>query len=235
MKKRTSQTIILAAIAGLVVIVGCKTCPNQAEFPRITHQPEDQLVPMGATATFVVKAINGPLAYQWVRNGAVLTGQTNSSLTVEKAEIHDVGFYSCNVSKEWETVPTRAASLMVYTNYVPAGTVADPVVVFTTPVVSGGSSGSCPGPYAGYVNYTKTVAQGWGWAPATNTTVHTATDTNRSNTKVFYVGKNFDSGCNQTSVTVPHPPVSTKYRFTIYFTNNVPTGPYSIVLDGFNP
>ena len=34
------------------------------------------------------------------------------------------------------------------------------VTVFATPVTSNGSSGVCPGSYAGYVYYTKTVANG---------------------------------------------------------------------------
>jgi len=89
--------------------------------------------------------------------------------------------------------------------------------------------------YAGYVNYIKTISQGWGWAPTTNTTLHTATDANRLDTKVQYVGKFGDAGCSQTIVTVPHPTYTPKYRFTIYFPNNVPTNSYAITLVGFDP
>ena len=96
-----------------------------------------------------------------------------------------------------------------------------------------GTNGLCPGGYIGYISYTKTVAQGWGWAP-TNT-VHTATDTNRADTKVEFSGKNGDSGCNQTKVTVPDPTASPKYRFNVYFTNNMPTNSYPLVLSGFSP
>jgi len=110
------------------------------------------------------------------------------------------------------------------------------VVVYGTPVSGGGSQGTCPGHYVGYVNYTKTVAQGWGWEPSTNATVYTASDGGgRTNTKVEYVGKKGDTGCNQTSVTVPYPAPSAAYRFTIYFTNNVPTTNYPLNLSGFNP
>ena len=105
--------------------------------------------------------------------------------------------------------------------------------VSATPVVSSGSNGVCPGGYAGYAYYSKTVAQGWGWAP-TNT-VHTATDTNRSDTKVTFTGKSNDTGCNQTTVTVPHPPTSTKYQFRVFFPNNVPTNSYALTLSGFVP
>ena len=105
--------------------------------------------------------------------------------------------------------------------------------IAVTPVVSSGSNGVCPSAYAGYASYTKTVAQGWGWAP-TNT-VHMATDTNRSDTKVEFIGKLGDTGCNQTAVTVPHPTTSTKYQFKVYFPNNVPTNSYKLTLSGFNP
>lgn len=92
----------------------------------------------------------------------------------------------------------------------------------------------CPGGYAGYANYTKTIANGWGYA--TNGTSHTATDTNRNNTKVQFVGHNGDSGCAPTSVTVPDPTYSQKYRFTVYFTNSTPVGTnYPLLLHGFDP
>jgi hypothetical protein len=111
------------------------------------------------------------------------------------------------------------------------------ITVYGAPVYSSGGSGTCPGKYAGYVNYTKTAADGWGWAPSTNTTVHTATDTNRADTKLQYVGNYGDNGCAQTTVTVQNPPMSPVYRFSIYFPTGtaVPTNAYPITLSGFDP
>jgi hypothetical protein len=110
-----------------------------------------------------------------------------------------------------------------------------PITVFAAPVNSGGTIPGCPGTYAGYVNYTKSLPA-WGWVPSTNTTVFTATDgSGRTDTKTVYLGKNFDTGCAQTPVTVPNPPVSAKYRFTIYFPSNVPSTNYPITLTGFDP
>ena len=150
---------------------------------------------------------------------------------LEGVDIGDVGYYTCNISKDGgESVPTRTASLNVFT-----ALAGGPITVYGLPVISGGSQGGCPGAYAGYVNYIKTVSQGWGWAPSTNTTIHTATDANRTDTKVQYGGKFGDVGCNQTIVTVPSPTYSPKYRFTIYFPNNVPTNSYPITLVGFDP
>ena len=203
---------------------------DQLEFPKILRQPEDRAAGIGSNVTFTVTADSAD-SYQWLRNGVVMEDQTNSTLTLENLSVEDVGYYSCDVIKASELVPTRAALLNVYA----ASGAGGPITVFGWPVVSSGNQGNCPGAYAGYVNYIKTVSQGWGWAPSTNTTVHTASDGNRTDTKIVYVGKFGDGGCNQTTVTVPDPTLSPKYRFSIYFTNNVPTNSYAITLTGFNP
>jgi hypothetical protein len=235
---------------------------DQSEFPQITAQPVDQAVPIGSSVTLSVQA-NNANGYQWLINGVPADGQTNSSLTIASAGIGDVGLYSCEVFNNGEMVPTRTASVEVETTVgataasvtaastpvanalttsattsgaiaasMPAG---GPIVVFGTPYLGGGSQGSCPGPYVGVVAYTKTISQGWGWAPISGVRVLTATDTNRTDTKIEYVGGYGDSGCAQTTVTIPYPPFSPVYRFTIYFSNNVPTNAYPITLTGFNP
>jgi hypothetical protein len=229
--------IALAAITGLLVIAGNSVhaqttdALDQSEFPTITAQPVDQAIAVGSNAVLSVQAVNAD-GYQWLSNGVAIEGQTNSTLIIENVGINDAGSYSCMVSLNGgDAVPTRAASLNVMT----ASTfVGDPITVFGLPTVSGGTQSPCPGRYAGYVNYTKTISQGWGWAPAG--TVHKAADgSGRMDTKIVYVGISYDSGCHQTSVTIPNPPISAKYRFSIYFPNNVPTTNYPIVLTGFNP
>ena len=229
--------IALTAITGLLAIAGNSVhaqttdALDQSEFPTITAQPVDQAVTAGSNAVLSVQAVNAD-SYQWLSNGVAIEGQTNSTLTLENIGVDNAGLYSCNVSQSGgDAVPTRAASLNVVTASLPGG---GPITVYGAPYFGGGSQGSCPGPYAGYVNYTKTISQGWGWAPAG--TVHTAADGGgRTDTKIVYVGISYDSGCHQTSVTIPHPPISAKYRFSIYFPNNVPTTNYPIVLTGFNP
>lgn len=198
----------------------------QAEFPKILAQPTDESVALGQGVQLSVQATNAD-GYQWYRNGTVLGGQTNSTLALATVGTNEVGYYSCNVLNGSEAVPTRAASVVAYT--LDSGG----FTVLAVPIANPGTNGSCPGVYAGYVNYLKTV--GYGWAPSTNTTVHTATDANRSDTYVTYTGKNYDTGCAQTTVTVPHPTASTKYRFSIFFPNNVPTNTYAITLSGFDP
>ena len=254
--------IALAAITGLFAIAGniaqAQTADDldQTEFPTITAQPVDQVVPIGSSVVLSVQADNAD-GYQWLRNGVPVDGQTSNSLTIANAGIGDVGFYSCEVFNGTEAVPTRAANVCVYmtsssavvakssvvaaksstvaassgvmTASMPGG---GPITVFGTPYPGGGSKGGCPGPYAGYVAFTKTISQGWGWSPSG--TVHTASDgTGRTDTKVEYVGAYGDYGCNQTSVSV-NPVYSPVYRFTIYFPSNVPTNAYPITLTGFN-
>ena len=232
MKRQIKYAIVLVIATGMGVAARGSDEIDQAQFPQITSQPTDQGVVAGATTTFSVQATNGNLSYQWMRDGVAIQGQTNSTLTLQSVGINDVALYSCDVSKEdGEVVPTRAAALNIFTVLSGGGA----IVVYGTPVARSGSRGSCPGAYAGYVNYTKTAAEGWGWVPTAGTSVHTASDTVRTDTKVVYTGKLLDYGCAQTSVSVPDPPSSPAYRFTIYFPNNVPSTPYPIVLEGFNP
>lgn len=259
MKKCISRGIALAASAGLVLAAHAQDTTDQSQFPTILQQPIDQCLPVGADATFSVVATNVD-SYQWYGNNVALDGETNSSLTIPSVAISDVGYYFASVIKGSEVVPTRSANLNVYTvstttttttsgtktkttsmssmTIAPSDLTSGGVVtVFGFPVVSGGGSGTCPGKYSGYVNFTKSVAQGWGWSPSTNTTIYTATDTNRSDTKIQYGGYYGDSGCAQTTVTIPYPAMSPVYRFSIYFPTNtaVPTNAYPITLSGFNP
>ncbi len=233
---------------------------DQSAFPQITAQPVDQTVPIGSSVTLFVQANNAD-GYQWLCNGVPIDGQTNEALVIQNAGIKDVGLYSCEVFNGAEMVPTRTASVEVETtagattagvttaNATAASTLSanamtasasaaslpagGPIIVFGTPYAGGGSKGSCPGPYAGYVVYTKPPSQGWGWTPISGV-AHTATDTNRTDTKIEYIGNYGDYGCAQAGVTV-NPTYSPVYRFTIYFTNNVPTNAYPLVLTGFNP
>jgi Immunoglobulin domain len=241
-KPGTLTKIVFAMAAAVVALAGINahsqnsTAIIQPEFAKIILQPEDQMVLFGSNATFTVTAANAD-DYQWLRNGNVLDNQTNGSLAITNCGINDVGYYQCYVYKDTEGVPTRDASLMVYTNSLDPQTGVDPIVVFGLALAGDGSQGSCPGHYAGYINYTKTEQQGWGWAPDTGNgnIIFTVTDTNRTDTKVQYYGEYGDNGCNQNSATVVNPPMSPVYRFTIYFTNNVPTNTYCVTLDGFLP
>jgi hypothetical protein len=229
MKRQQLRLFAIGTSAALLIGAGGSAYPQQIGVPDVGDGAWNQLVQLGDTAIFSVNAVQGG-SYQWLCNGAAIAGQTNSTLTFENTQISDAGYYSCNIANGADVSPTISASLEVYT--------INPdffgVVVYATPIVSPGDLGTCPGSYAGYVNYLPTNAA-WGFTPLTNTTVFTASDTTRTNTKVEYVGAYGDSGCAQTTVTIPNPPFSPAYRFAIYFTNNVPTTNYPITLSGFSP
>jgi hypothetical protein len=241
MKEHIPRIIALAAITVWVAMPGDMaqaqtTDPllvdfiDQSEFPQVTAQPVDQAVPLGSNVALSVQADNAD-GYQWLINGIPVEGETNSTMTIESVGTDDVGLYSCAVSKDAETVPTRTASVSVVAA---AATGGGPITVYGTPILSGGRRGTCPGVYVGYVAYTKPASQGWGWAPIPGATVLTAADgSGRTDTKIQYFGAYGDSGCAQTSVTIPYPAFSPVYRFTIYFASNVPTNAYPILLTGF--
>jgi len=256
MKRRIPHIVSLVAVTGFLAIApnitrAQTTDPlladpaDQAQFPVITAQPVDQAVIAGSNAVLSVQAVYAD-SYQWQSNGVDIVGQTNSNLVLQNVDVNNAGSYSCNVSQSGgDPVPTRAASVLVETaaNANTAGSVTangiiggGPITVAGLPKASNGTIGTCPGSYAGYVIYTKTLSQGWGWTPVSGATVLTVSDGGgRTDTKVTYSGKYGDSGCGQTSVTIPYPPPSPAYRFAIYFPNNVPTTNYNIVLNGFNP
>ncbi len=239
MNKLQIHTSAIAAIIGFILTAGTSAYPQQLQLSSITEQPQDQLAQVGTDVTLSFGAPN-VLACQWLCNGIELDGQTNSVLTIKNVQIADAGYYSCIVATPAQLEETSSASLEVFTaapagapGFAPDGFLN--IVVYAAPIVSTGSLGTCPGKYKGYVNYTTSTSNFWGWTPSTNTTVYTATDTSRTNTKVEYVGGYGDSGCAKTTVTIPHPTFSPAYAFAIYFTNNVPTTNYPITLTGFNP
>jgi hypothetical protein len=244
--KLKTQIIALPAVAGLVILLAGFTL-RESQPLVIVNQPEDQMIRQGAGATLAVTANNGD-SYQWLRNGVAIPGQTGCSLNIPKVEIKDAGNYSCIVSKGLQSMASHVAALLVYVRSQTANA-ADvlggaavqpmgsgyPITVYAAPIFSAGSTGSCPGAYAGYVTYYKTSQQGWGWTPSNNATIYTAADGGgRSDTIVQYGGIYGDTGWDQTTVTV-HPALSPEYRFAIFFPNNVPSTNYPITLTGFNP
>ena len=159
-----------------------------------------------------------------------LSGETNSTLSIASAQHTDVGFYRARIKGSKE-VTSAAASLQVFTT---SGTL---MTLFGGPVMSSGTGSTpCPSGYVGYVNYKKSLPD-WGWVPTQGVATYIAADgTTRSDTKLEMSGSSGDHPCNQTPDTVAGPLRSAKYRFTIYFPNNVPsTNQYPIKLTGFNP
>src|SRR2546427_9004494 len=116
MKKQVLTLITFAAIAAVNLAARGADDSDQLEFPQIVRQPTDQAIRVGSNAVFSAQATNGNLTFQWFRNGVAMDGQTNSDLVLESVGIDDVGYFTCNISKDGgESVPTRTASLNVFT------------------------------------------------------------------------------------------------------------------------
>jgi sugar lactone lactonase YvrE len=82
--------------------------------PRILSQPRNETVPEGANVTFSVIAQGAaPLTYQWMVNGNVLAGATNTSLALPSVQEADAGEYRVAVSDGVGYVWSFPASLRV--------------------------------------------------------------------------------------------------------------------------
>ena len=82
--------------------------------PAITCQPTRLTRFAGQTATLTVSATgDGPLSYQWKRDGVVLSGATNAILTFTNHALTDDGTYAVEVSNSLGTVVSCTAGLTV--------------------------------------------------------------------------------------------------------------------------
>lgn len=88
--------------------------------PNILTNPASQTVVSGQSVTFTVgvTAVGDP-AYQWLRNGTNIDGQTNASLVIPAAVVGDAGSYSVIVSNAAGTATSGAAVLTVNNNTAP--------------------------------------------------------------------------------------------------------------------
>ena len=218
--------------------------PGANDNLRIICQPQSDGVPFGSNVTFSVLAERlppdqyEPISYQWEYNtgphiqknspgwsNVLSCVSTNSALIISNVQIANLGFYRVRLG-EGLGVISEPASLVAWSNTVSTFTVCGP-----TQATSGGS-GNCPGPYNGYVNYTKVP---WGWTPNTAAGTWSAEDgTARTNTRVQICGSSGDAFCRRKTVSTTAV-ISAMYRFTIYFPANVPNNnAYPCVLGGFN-
>jgi acetyl esterase/lipase len=83
--------------------------------PVITTQPVDKTVTAGKTATFsVVASGTGTLTYQWMKNGANITGATKRSYTTPPTTPADNGsLFSVLVNNSYGSVTSNNAKLTV--------------------------------------------------------------------------------------------------------------------------
>jgi len=93
-------------------------------------------------------------------------------------------------------------------NIIPNG-----VAVASVPNCKGGPEAE------GIATYSRTLTNGWGYSVDTNgNTVFKATYTNSTRVNIQAYGKRGDVYCSTSnSITIPNPPFSPKYRFTLFF------------------
>ena len=87
---------------------------SQAVPVTLATQPSPQVQAPGGSATMAVAANgSGPIAYQWLKNGAPVTGATGAVLTLANLVAEDGASYSVTVSNPLGAVTSDAAALTV--------------------------------------------------------------------------------------------------------------------------
>jgi len=100
-------------IAG-VPTPGGETGFSGGQVPTITSAPGDLVVAGGSNVIFSVGAAGAaPLSYQWRRNGAAISGATNSVLIILNAQATNAGLYSVLVANQWGVALGGPARLSV--------------------------------------------------------------------------------------------------------------------------
>jgi len=96
------------------------TCVNgfQLELnppPIISSQPVSQTNIAGGTVSFNVTAMGSPtMSYQWIFNGASISGATNASLTLNNVVSTNAGNYEVVITNSTGSITSSVATLTVY-------------------------------------------------------------------------------------------------------------------------
>ncbi len=120
-------------IAALYLAGAAGKCKGPTDI-IITRQPQSQAVLPGTTVLFTVSATGiPPLTYQWLFNGAPISGATNTSLSLTNVQTTNSGTYHVVVTSPAGSVPSAVATLAVGTHplLLNARTVPQGVFAFT--------------------------------------------------------------------------------------------------------
>lgn len=102
--------------AGSQIRLTGTTMSTNRQPPSIVQSPTNQTVAAGSSALFTVVAEGTPeLSYQWRFEGADLTGQTGSTLSLLNVQPAHAGNYSVLVSNPYGSVTSAVATLTVLT------------------------------------------------------------------------------------------------------------------------
>ena len=132
----TNSSLVLTAVAPAIgglytveVYGACNSVTNSAQLIISDQVSATSLTNatrcVGESVTFVTVTTGGGLAFVWKRNGEVLIGQTNASVTISPVRVEDGGIYTVEVSTSCSSV-TNQATLTVL-----ASTVATPLSSLT--------------------------------------------------------------------------------------------------------
>ena len=100
----TSQTALLTVSAGVAPLLA----------PTIVTQPSAVSVPSGNTATFAVGVDgSGPFAFQWLKDGVAVAGETRAVFTLANVAAKNTGAYAVTVSNSVGSATSQAAGLDV--------------------------------------------------------------------------------------------------------------------------
>ena len=82
--------------------------------PRIDVQPRSRTVALGATVTLSVTVQGGlPMSYQWLRSGAAIPGETNSTLVLTNVTAFSQGGYRVQITNAGGSVASDEAVVTV--------------------------------------------------------------------------------------------------------------------------
>ena len=113
--------IVVDGFAGRqgLFLLGWKIEPTTQMLPVIITQPRSRSVPDGVALTLTVEATNnasanGQLFFQWLFNGAPITGANNSTLTIPSVKADRVGSYTVRIlGSPGRFVESRAAIIEI--------------------------------------------------------------------------------------------------------------------------
>ncbi len=110
-----SYTVVATNSIGSVTSSGAiLTVATTASAPAITTQPLSQSVGAGVTVTFTAAASGTPTpAYQWNKNGTVISGATSATLTLTNVQSSSVGTYSVVATNSVGSATSSGAGLTI--------------------------------------------------------------------------------------------------------------------------
>lgn len=137
MSSQTLRSIVFyATLLGSISLAACggsSSSTSSSTPATITTQPVNQAVVAGQTATFaVVAAGTPPIAYQWQKNAANITGAISASYTTPATAASDNGAkFDVTVSNSTSSVTSNVATLSVNPSTSPSPSASSNVDVTT--------------------------------------------------------------------------------------------------------